>query len=325
MASRIDGRRGQEKGGMQTDAAPSSVPVLIDRRCRTRQQRQLLTHPCGPQAERHTPGTLVTGEAAVAALLITPASTGAAGVGDAPAKPMAIVAIAAVTIIRIVTSCRWSHSTRALCLGAGEDAKATLAGNGKVRLGMVYDDMYPLPKRNLSWFYRGCLLPPTRANRGTFRATRTGDECCGRRKASEGAPDFGRAPGAGADTIASRERFASKSEICLAPGDLRTAARDARIFCLPLIEVAWVRTLMGVRAWRSGTGINSFFHQRELARGARQLEGPNVVGLNVDTLYSSAFIDLVNGLATVILPPTGGRYLSSAYRHVHEYFRRAQH
>jgi hypothetical protein len=82
MASRIDGRRGQEKGGMQTDAAPSSVPVLIDRRCRTRQQRQLLTHPCGPQAERHRPGTLVTGEAAVAALLITPAYI-EAGVGDA--------------------------------------------------------------------------------------------------------------------------------------------------------------------------------------------------------------------------------------------------
>src|SRR5262249_48529579 len=36
----------------------------------------------------------------------------------------------------------------------------------------------------------------------------------------------------------------------------------------------------------------------------------NVVGLNVDTLYSSAFIDLENGPATVILPPTGERYIS---------------
>jgi hypothetical protein len=110
-----------------------------------------------------------------------------------------------------------------------------------------------------------------------------------------------------------RSRPASVSPASLksvfAPGDLRTAARDAWIFCLPLIEVAWVRTLVGVRAWRRGAGINSFFHRRELATGARHLE-PNVVGLNVDTLYSSAFIDLENGPATVILPPTGERYIS---------------
>ena len=72
------------------------------------QQRRVFTHPRGPQVERHRHGTLVTGEVAVAALLITPAFTGAADVADAPAKPIAMVAIAATTIIRIVTSCRWS-------------------------------------------------------------------------------------------------------------------------------------------------------------------------------------------------------------------------
>jgi hypothetical protein len=72
------------------------------------QQRRVFTHPRGPQVERHRHGTLVTGEVAVAALLITPAFTGAADVGDAPAKPIAMVAIAATTIIRIVTSCRRS-------------------------------------------------------------------------------------------------------------------------------------------------------------------------------------------------------------------------
>ena len=72
------------------------------------QQRRAFTHPRGPQVERHRHGTLVTGEVAVAALLITPAFTGAADVDGAPANPIAMVAIAATTIIRIVTSCRWS-------------------------------------------------------------------------------------------------------------------------------------------------------------------------------------------------------------------------
>jgi hypothetical protein len=52
------------------------------------QQRRVFTHPRGPQVERHRHGTWVTGEVAVAALLITPAFIGAADVGDAPAKPM---------------------------------------------------------------------------------------------------------------------------------------------------------------------------------------------------------------------------------------------
>jgi len=73
------------------------------------QQRRVFTHPRGPQVERHRHGTLVTGEVAVAALLITPAFIGAADVDGAPAKPIAMVAIAATTIIRIVTSCRWSQ------------------------------------------------------------------------------------------------------------------------------------------------------------------------------------------------------------------------
>jgi hypothetical protein len=52
------------------------------------QQRRVFTHPRGPQVERRRHGTWVTGEVAVAALLITPAFIGAADVGDAPAKPM---------------------------------------------------------------------------------------------------------------------------------------------------------------------------------------------------------------------------------------------
>ena len=91
-----------------------------------------------------------------------------------------------------------------------------------------------------------------------------------------------------------------------APADLRTAAREAWMFCLPLIEVARVRALAGGRAQRGGNGINSFNHTRELVTpGMRVITTPNV-----DTLFSNAFIDLENGPATVVIPPTGERYFS---------------
>ena len=83
----------------------------------TYQQRRVFTHPRGPQVERHRHGTLVTGEVALAALLITPAFTGAADVGGAAAKPIAVAIAAATTIIRIVTSCRWSPARGAAFIG----------------------------------------------------------------------------------------------------------------------------------------------------------------------------------------------------------------
>jgi hypothetical protein len=83
------------------------------------QQRRVFTQPRGPQVERHRHGTLVTGEVALAALLITPAFTGAADVADAPANPIAMVAIAATTIIRILTSCRWSSVRASLMWPCG--------------------------------------------------------------------------------------------------------------------------------------------------------------------------------------------------------------
>ena len=53
-------------------------------------------------------------------------------------------------------------------------------------------------------------------------------------------------------------------------------------------------------------GINAFVHRRELATPADRW----VTTPNVDTLYSSAFVDLGNGPATVTLPATGERYFS---------------
>jgi hypothetical protein len=93
-----------------------------------------------------------------------------------------------------------------------------------------------------------------------------------------------------------------------APTDLRSAAREAWLFCLPLIESARVRAQSAQFApdGRGGEAINAFAHLRELATPAFRL----VTSPNVDTLYSLAFIDLGNGPATITLPETGERYFS---------------
>jgi hypothetical protein len=93
-----------------------------------------------------------------------------------------------------------------------------------------------------------------------------------------------------------------------APTDLRSAAREAWIYCLPLIETARVRAHGAEYApsAHGGDGVNAFIHYRDLATPAERL----VTSPNVDTLYSLAFIDLGNGPATVALPATGKRYFS---------------
>jgi len=108
---------------------------------------------------------------------------------------------------------------------------------------------------------------------------------------------------AGLVTVASGRPMQARSAIT----DLRSAAREAWIYSLPLIELARVRVRSAALApGSSGTGINSFVHIRELATPAERV----VTTPNVDTLYSLAFIDLGNGPATIFLPPTGARYIS---------------
>lgn len=86
--------------------------------------------------------------------------------------------------------------------------------------------------------------------------------------------------------------------------DLRTAAREAWIYGLPLIQTAAARA----RETAGGHGVNSFVHVRELAT-SRSRGG---TAPNNDTLYSSAWLDLSAGPVTITVPPTGGRYFSLA-------------
>jgi hypothetical protein len=87
-----------------------------------------------------------------------------------------------------------------------------------------------------------------------------------------------------------------------AAGDLKSAAREAWLYGLPLIEMA------ATRAKAAALGANRFVHTRELA-------GPKsraVTAPNNDTLYSSAWLDLTKGPVTLSVPLTGDRYISIA-------------
>ncbi|MFI4936640.1 MAG: DUF1254 domain-containing protein [Caulobacterales bacterium] len=87
--------------------------------------------------------------------------------------------------------------------------------------------------------------------------------------------------------------------------DLRAAAREAWLYGLPLIETAGARA----RALGApGAAQNSFVHARNLATPASRA----VTTPNVDTLYSSAWLNLSAGAVTVTVPPTGQRYFTLA-------------
>ena len=84
-----------------------------------------------------------------------------------------------------------------------------------------------------------------------------------------------------------------------------TAARDAYLYALPLIEMATTRErILKIL----GGAVNTLRHTRTLSdHTARWVTTPNN-----DTLYSPAFLDLSNGPATLTIPPMGKRYYSVA-------------
>nr|WP_295111141.1 DUF1254 domain-containing protein [uncultured Caulobacter sp.] len=84
-----------------------------------------------------------------------------------------------------------------------------------------------------------------------------------------------------------------------------SAARDAFLYALPLIEMATTRARL-LKA--PGAAINKISHTRTLSdHNARWVTTPNN-----DTLYSSAFLDLTKGPVTLTIPALGERYYSAA-------------
>jgi hypothetical protein len=91
---------------------------------------------------------------------------------------------------------------------------------------------------------------------------------------------------------------------------LRTAAHEAWLYGVPLIETAGARSRMVARATAAGAPppLNAFVHARDLADASSR----GVTTPNNDTLYSQAWIDLSSGPVRITVPPTGARYFSLA-------------
>ena len=88
----------------------------------------------------------------------------------------------------------------------------------------------------------------------------------------------------------------------MAETDLKTAATEAWLYGLPLVEIATTRS----RGQALGQSMNAFAHVRNLANHKHRA----VTTPNNDTLYSSAHLDLSAGPVTITLPAAGERYLS---------------
>jgi hypothetical protein len=101
--------------------------------------------------------------------------------------------------------------------------------------------------------------------------------------------------GAAAAALAPHAGFAA------AP-DLKTTARDALLFVLPLLEMAATRDRLLAR----GAAQNVIYHRRELADASSR----SVTSPNNDTLYSAGWLDLTQGPVTATLPDVGQRYFS---------------
>ncbi|HTW85949.1 MAG TPA: DUF1254 domain-containing protein [Candidatus Sulfotelmatobacter sp.] len=85
-----------------------------------------------------------------------------------------------------------------------------------------------------------------------------------------------------------------------APGDdLTEAAIRAYVFAYPLVLVALTE-----RHQLTATAPNQFRHDRALATPANRF----IVRPNVDTLYSSAFLDLRNGPVLLTIPASAGHF-----------------
>ncbi|HEX3365525.1 DUF1254 domain-containing protein [Phenylobacterium sp.] len=93
-----------------------------------------------------------------------------------------------------------------------------------------------------------------------------------------------------------------------AAGDLRGAAREAYIYCLPLIEMAAARDRM---LHESGEGQPAGLNFLKPTRKLTTDKNRTITTPNNDTLYSSAWLDLTKGPLTLTIPPSD-RYVSVA-------------
>jgi hypothetical protein len=92
----------------------------------------------------------------------------------------------------------------------------------------------------------------------------------------------------------------------LTPDEARTLARDAWVFGMPLVYIEKQIDTLSYATKPEGhiAPINQFAHYREFPDASNR----TIVGLNVDTLYSFAVLDLSNGPIALSIPDMGNRY-----------------
>jgi hypothetical protein len=90
------------------------------------------------------------------------------------------------------------------------------------------------------------------------------------------------------------------------PEEARTLAQEAWVFGMPLVYIATqIDTVTHVaKPQGSFAPINQFAHYREFPDASNK----TVVGLNVDTLYSLASLDLAQGPIVLSVPDMGNRF-----------------
>src|SRR5262245_12095756 len=93
----------------------------------------------------------------------------------------------------------------------------------------------------------------------------------------------------------------------LSPVDAKAIAQDGYVFGLPLVYIALQADVMTNVAKPEGgrAPFNQFDHHREFP----DAENNKIVGMNVDTLYSMANLDLTAEPMVLVVPPMeGGRW-----------------
>jgi hypothetical protein len=92
----------------------------------------------------------------------------------------------------------------------------------------------------------------------------------------------------------------------LSPAEAKAVAQEAYVFGLPLVYIALqLETQTSVAKPEGGRApLNQFAHYREFPDAANK----QVVGLNVDTLYSFANLDLAAEPVVLSVPPIGDRW-----------------
>src|SRR5499426_3584496 len=91
----------------------------------------------------------------------------------------------------------------------------------------------------------------------------------------------------------------------ISPADAKAIAQDGYVFGLPLVYIALQADIMtNVSKPEGGRApFNQFDHHREFP----DAKNNKIVGMNVDTLYSLANLDLTKEPIVLVVPPMNGK------------------